>query len=68
MSLTDRLRKIEARLTTLEDRADQGEQTQAALVDAVEQVAAADDEGKAEPTRTLDGEEAGGERDQSQEL
>lgn len=67
MTLTDRLRRIEQRLDALEKG--QAEQVEAVgtLVDALaadDADAAADDA----PTMTLDGEQVGGARDQSQPL
>lgn len=69
MSLTDRLLKIERRLDALEARTTRGEQVQEALVQVVEQAAQDDlDDDPPTPSLTLDGEDAGGERDQSQSL
>lgn len=66
MSLTERLRRIEQRLDALEKG--QAEQVEAVgtLVDAL----AADDADAADdvPSVTLDGEQVGGARDQSQSL
>ena len=65
MSLTERLRKIEARLTALELAMGQTVDMVAQVADAV---AADDADQVAEPQLTLDGEQAGAERDQSQSL
>lgn len=64
MSLTERLRRIEQRLDALEKG--QAEQVEAVgtLVDAL----AHEEEEEAQPSLTLDGEDAGRERDQSQSL
>ncbi len=64
MSLSDRLRKIEARLTALE----QGQKDTADMVVQIAEAVEAEEVGDTAPSLTLDGEHAGGERDQSQEL
>lgn len=64
MSLTDRLRKIEADITELKRQ-------QQDIVQALTDLSNALDEGEEEaepPELTLDGEQAGGERDTSQGL
>lgn len=63
MSLTDRLRRIEARLDALEA---QGARLTEAFIEVAE--AAADDEAEDQPSITLDGEQVGVERDTSQSL
>jgi len=68
MSLTERLRAIEGRLTALEAKVAQGEQVQEAIVQALEEGAEVDEVPEDEPLTTLDGEDAGAERDQSQSL
>lgn len=68
MSLTNRLRDMERRISQLEARVGKGEQVQEALVDAVEAAAGEEEETSDVPTMTLDGEFVGGERDQSQPL
>ncbi len=64
MSLTERLRKIEARLTVLEQAQGQTVDLVSKIAEAVETDEAADDV----PGMTLDGGAAGGARDQRQEL
>lgn len=64
MSLSDRLARIEARLTKLEQGQAEHGQAMDVLVDALEQ----EQEPAAEPMLTLDGEDAGGDRDQGVSL
>lgn len=63
MSLTERLRRIEARLDALEA---QGGQLRDAFIEVAE--AAAEDEADDQPVTTLDGEHAGAARDTAQSL
>ncbi len=62
MSLTDRLRKIEADIAELKQQRIEDRQSLEALVSALEDEA---EDGEDQPVITLDGESAGGERDQS---
>lgn len=65
MSLTDRLRRIEQRLDALERGQVQQAQAMDTLVSALEDEAA---EPESTPGLSLDGEQLGGERDQSESL
>lgn len=65
MSLTDRLRKIEADIADLKRRADERDEALTNLLDVWDTEAEGESE---EPARTLDGETFGGERDQTQPL